>query len=290
MPTMDGLFRIDSLEPIGYSQGCESPVLTGKAVTSPFSEALPSKTFRYAPLDDPSEQTRLCRILSNPDDPGLVVTVDKFDVRHISSRFVALSYACGDESSKVPIQVNGLRFDITQNLHTQLSRLCALGYTGWLWVDALCINQTDDAEKMEQVGVMDRIYSMAEEVVIGFDEDTKDLCQAAADHALVTAAINDMADTMHFDGLSPSPRMQAGQNALDQVLCRFFSSSWWSRSWVIQEVCLAFKPTILLGSGFLPWSTLTQALESWDRHRRADCCSSLIARLPQQSREAYHRV
>lgn len=290
MATTDGMFRIDSLEPIGYPQECESPALVGKALSSPFWEAIPSKAFRYTPLDDPSGQLRLCRILPNLDGRGLIIIVDIFEVLHISGRFDALSYACGDESSKVPIQVNGLRFDITQNLHTQLSRLRALGCTGWLWVDALCINQTDYAEKLEQVGVMDRIYSIAEEVFIGFDEDTKDLCQAAVDHARVAAAIKDMADAMHLDRLSSSQLSQAGQNALDQVLCRFFGSSWWSRSWVIQEVCLASKPTILLGSGFLPWSTLTQALESWDRHRRADCCSSLIVRLPQQSREAYHRV
>lgn len=46
---------------------------------------------------------------------------------------------------------------------------------GWLWVDALYVIQTDDAEKLEQVGVMDRIYSIAEKVFIRFDEDTKDL-------------------------------------------------------------------------------------------------------------------
>jgi hypothetical protein len=290
MGTRKELFQIDSLDPTRCPKGGEGQILTDKAVPPPSSSAHSPRTFHYAPLDDPSKQIRLCRILPDADDSELMVTIDKFDLLRIAGCFVALSYACGDEASKLSMRVNGIRFGVTQNLHTQLSRLRLLGCTGLLWIDALRINQVDDAEKIAQVSVMDLIYSVAEEVFIGLDEDAKDLRQAAADHALVAAAINDMANGMHFDRLFCSQQKQSGKNALDHVLCRFFSSAWWWRSWVIQEVCLASKPTVLLGSGFLRWETLTEALDSYDRHRRASCCSSLIATLPQQSKQAFHRV
>ena len=40
--------------------------------------------------------------------------------------------------------------------------------TGWrlLWIDAICINPSDNAEKSLQIPVMDRIYSKAERVLI----------------------------------------------------------------------------------------------------------------------------
>jgi hypothetical protein len=249
MGTRKELFRIDSLDPTRCPKGGEGQILTDKAVPPPSSSARSPRTFYYALLDDPLKQIRLCRILPDADDSELMVTIDKFHLLRIAGCFVTLSYAC-----------------VTQNLHTQLSRLRLLGCTGLLWIDALRINQVDDAEKIAQVSVMDHIYSVAEEVFIGLDEDAKDLRQAAADHALVAAAINDMANGMHFDRLFCSQQKQSGKNALDHVLCRFFSSAWWWRSWVIQEVCLASKPTVLLGSGFLLWETLTEALDSYDRH------------------------
>jgi hypothetical protein len=40
------------------------------------------------------------------------------------------------------------------------------GNHGWLWTDALCINQADLAEKSQQVKLMGEIYKVAVEVVV----------------------------------------------------------------------------------------------------------------------------
>lgn len=40
-----------------------------------------------------------------------------------------------------------------------------LGYRGWIWVDAICINQDDLVERGRQVAIMKDIFSLAQEVV-----------------------------------------------------------------------------------------------------------------------------
>jgi hypothetical protein len=42
-----------------------------------------------------------------------------------------------------------------------------------LWVDALCINQSDPLEKAKQIPLMSRIYEQANSVIIWLGEPTK---------------------------------------------------------------------------------------------------------------------
>jgi hypothetical protein len=61
---------------------------------------------------------------------------------------------------------DGKRIDITQNLSDALTNIVAIGIDGWLWIDALCINQADFEERSSQVLLMGNIYSSASEVLI----------------------------------------------------------------------------------------------------------------------------
>jgi len=51
------------------------------------------------------------------------------------------------------------------NLFMALCYLGTFGITGWLWIDAICINQTDVEEKSDLICQMDRIYSNAAKVI-----------------------------------------------------------------------------------------------------------------------------
>lgn len=45
------------------------------------------------------------------------------------------------------------------------------GCTDWLWVDAICIDQSNDEERASQVSRMGRIYSSASETVAWLGKD-----------------------------------------------------------------------------------------------------------------------
>jgi len=82
-------------------------------------------------------------------------------VVYLSDRpyYEALSYAWGRPEDRRPVVINGLDVQVTVNLEAALRRLRRASEDRHLWVDALCINQSDADEKSHQVNLMKEIYT-----------------------------------------------------------------------------------------------------------------------------------
>ncbi|KAB8267889.1 heterokaryon incompatibility protein-domain-containing protein [Aspergillus minisclerotigenes] len=78
----------------------------------------------------------------------------------------ALSYVWGRSKHSQPIYLNGSPVYITRHLRRALRQLRSDSEAVCLWVDAVCINQSDDEEKTEQVKMMGKIYAQSQEVVV----------------------------------------------------------------------------------------------------------------------------
>ncbi|KAK0735317.1 heterokaryon incompatibility protein-domain-containing protein [Apiosordaria backusii] len=191
-----------------------------------------------------------------------------------TSKYKALSYAWGDRYDILPIRCNGTEIQVTRNLYWALQRL-SVDFAGQrLWIDAICINQNDEAyaEKGQQLDIMGEIYAQAEEVLIWLSEsflpDNTDLCFEACRkygtrwryaRLLVTA----------FRLLEPGNREggrisdAAVRHSLaienpfsDDIMAGLFQilrHPYWTRVWVIQEMSLASKSRILTGKSSLDW-------------------------------------
>lgn len=274
------LYRVDSLDPAETQSKQE----TTPADTSPAETWSSLSTFCYTPLADPTSQIRLCRICPSPSGSSeLVIDLRDFDLEGETGRFVALSYVWGDESFKVPMTINKARHAITRNLYTHMCRLRNLRCERWMWIDALCINQDDMSERLMQVGLMGQIFRGVDEVFIGLDDEARDLHQAVDDHTPIAAVLKGLAAGRHVRELTCSP-------GINQLLDRFLGSAWFRRTWTVQEVCLPQKATIILGSECLPWQTLVRALDQWDKHRQASCCSYFVEYFDPRLRKSLHRV
>lgn len=93
---------------------------------------------------------------------------DGFGMRDLSRRisYEALSYTWGDSAFTRPICVNNHDFSITGSLSEALMHLWKSDTGRYLWVDAICIDQSNVEEKSIQVANMFSIYSKASCVVI----------------------------------------------------------------------------------------------------------------------------
>jgi hypothetical protein len=128
-----------------------------------------------------------------------------------------------------------------------------------LWVDALCINQKDRAERSAQVSIMDQIYEAATNVIVWLGQ--KDLASHAAfsvihgfgnallatDYRFESPRAIEFNDANFFTSIGkPQPSMQ--QWLLIQEL---FMRSWFRRIWTVQETTNASGPdgTILMLCG-----------------------------------------
>jgi hypothetical protein len=80
--------------------------------------------------------------------------------------YEALSYSWGDVKNKVGISCHGLRLDVTINCALALQYLRHKDQTRTLWIDAICIDQTNMAERNQQVRIMGDVYEMAQRVLV----------------------------------------------------------------------------------------------------------------------------
>lgn len=99
--------------------------------------------------------------------------------------YEALSYTWGGDSKPRHIICNNLQIDITESLFEALHQFRKQDRNRSMWVDALCINQSDD-EKSSQIPLMKHIYARATCVLIWlglpdeFTEDALSLVDRAA--------------------------------------------------------------------------------------------------------------
>jgi hypothetical protein len=109
--------------------------------------------------------TRYCherpQASSDEADAPFVPGPVKGEYRYLWGDFAALSYTWGEEKNPASIFLNGTRVLVTKNLEIVLRTLATNGEFGEdyrLWIDAVCINQNDEAERAVQVQKMRDIY------------------------------------------------------------------------------------------------------------------------------------
>lgn len=78
-------------------------------------------------------------------------------------RYFALSYTWGSDSASHRVTIDGYDFLVRDNLWQFLQQWYKSdSWKGEIfWIDAVCIDQLDKAEKNVQVGMMGRIYNEA---------------------------------------------------------------------------------------------------------------------------------
>jgi hypothetical protein len=94
-----------------------------------------------------------------------------------SHPYEALSYVWASNKDRVQfITVNDQNLYITQNLYIVLLNLQDRLCSRVIWIDAICIDQTDKKKKEDQIALMAEIYAKARRVVVwpGEAEDDSD--------------------------------------------------------------------------------------------------------------------
>ncbi|KAJ2896080.1 hypothetical protein MKZ38_005908 [Zalerion maritima] len=186
-------------------------------------------------------------------------------------QFEALSYVWGtsDPASLVPIRVGHGTLFVTLNLHLALRHLrySEPGRIRLLWADALCINQSDVAERNRQVKMMGDIYSRASRTTVWLGEETPEGTggiQAFRDAAaflppklMLTADEAKSELAASFDSMARN-REQLVNAANWAAALAMLSAPWFQRRWTIQEVVLAKVVTFVYGEDSLDWDDMSR--------------------------------
>jgi ankyrin repeat protein len=150
--------------------------------------------------------------------------------------YAALSYSWGTEppSSEIYIEsrnTSRFLFPVSPHLFSALKRLRNEHSVMNVWIDAICINQSNIVERAAQVQIMAQIFNAAREVRVWLGE------------------YSGSGDEFH------TPDCE-----LFWSLCQH-PSPWWTRLWIIQECAYAAsEPLIMLGACSM---TFQQLIERW---------------------------
>lgn len=165
--------------------------------------------------------------------------------------FSALSYVWGPPLQPFELRTSTGAVLLTTALYSALSRIRHKDTTILLWVDAVCINQADEHEKIIQIRLLREIFQSAE-VVFAWIGDEKENSNRAIE-ALVQVRTLAVAPDDWPQQLPPvSPTWVGGiPPPTDDVwldIGRLFQRDWFQRVWVVQELVLASQVKIFCGS------------------------------------------
>lgn len=154
--------------------------------------------------------------------------------------YTAISYTWGDATPTLPISVDGEVFHVRLQCWYALWQVRQAGLSGNIWIDSICINQEDNAEKSAQVAMMGTIYASAN---------------------LVAACIG-MGDTLKavINLTSQKPGILGPTSDVNTALDDLGGLPYFNRLWIKQEIILANKVKLLGGTWSMRFQDLSRII------------------------------
>ncbi|KAF2144480.1 uncharacterized protein K452DRAFT_198659, partial [Aplosporella prunicola CBS 121167] len=157
--------------------------------------------------------------------------------------YEAVSYAWETQKRDRILICKGSALRITPNCEDALRRLRKPFTPRMLWIDALCINQDDDAERAQQVAIMGSIYLDATQVVVWLGKGDVHSKTCFRFFRLAKGFV----ETGNSRHKSLQEISQRGGLPVAGSLRALLQRSWFNRTWVIQEVILNHNVVVLCG-------------------------------------------
>ncbi|KAH8649400.1 heterokaryon incompatibility protein-domain-containing protein [Tricladium varicosporioides] len=155
---------------------------------------------------------------------------------------------------------------LLKNLYEGLCQLTQSERPKWLWVDAICINQDDEAERASQVTFMGAVYSNCQQVIVWLGKDDSNMKDFKWLHEAFLPALWQYGETngqetiletkWNVDLIKERLGMHTGK-AWNSYAKFYHERRWFSRAWVMQELTLAPDVIILAGRSRLDWDDMT---------------------------------
>ncbi|KAH7082488.1 heterokaryon incompatibility protein-domain-containing protein [Paraphoma chrysanthemicola] len=187
-------------------------------------------SYTYKPLMATRREIRLLRL--RPGHGQVECTMDIASLLE-QPTYIALSYTWGAPLPKSVILINGDKFEIGQNLH---DFLCAYRNdstntsNGWhLWIDQICIDQSNIPERNHQVSMMSQIYRSCE----------------------ITIA--------WLDSRSAEAALQMRDRPSRETAAHLMRNNYFTRLWIVQEVLISTDLCIFCNGIWIHWLQLTSA-------------------------------
>ncbi|KAK3074463.1 hypothetical protein LTR53_003071 [Teratosphaeriaceae sp. CCFEE 6253] len=202
----------------------------------------------YRQLNDEQQEIRLIILR-----PGKATDLVRCDLHYIclTSRpllpYETSSYVWGNAKNRGTIILEDRTFDVPASSEAVLRRMRRSDTDRLVWLDAVCINQSDVGERSQQVALMTEIYGNTTRNLIWLGAPASDQEADANVRSLmeVWAHLQKRTDNcdrffdkvMQARGHAPEEgRLPDGADLI--ALQRLYDCPWFTRLWVVQEAAL----------------------------------------------------
>ena len=197
-----------------------------------------------APLDEGKNEIRLLKLYPGIEHESIHCSLHNANIDAIATAD-ALSYAWAEPPATHQVWINDFEFHVRTNLYHALQNLRLPSETRILWIDALCIDQSNVVERNHQVQQMAQVFGSARSVIVWLGLSTESISQAFAflkemyvrGHAARKAAMSD-------------PRWH--------TITELCLNQYWHRVWIVQEICLGKNVVVAAGHFRIPWQYITE--------------------------------
>jgi hypothetical protein len=246
--------------------------------------------FRHPPISEAQREIRLITICPSPQrgDSSVVECCMTTTSLNEKVEYLAVSYVWGPPSPTHELVITGegqgspQALCIGPNIYEALQSFRSKDEIRrtHLWIDAICINQTDAREKSWQVACMGSIYEQAVDVLVWLGPSsiagTKafDMLNSLEHHLEETGPDLKVERFEEFAGVLAQDRGSGG-NEIQKLIER----PWFRRVWVLQEFLAAHEVIFVCGEYSFRWEALFVAATSMKNLRRITFTKTLTQNL-----------
>jgi Heterokaryon incompatibility protein (HET) len=242
----------------------------------------------HRPLKHDLKEIRLIDIQPGGYEEPIRLTLQYATLGEDRLRFDALSYCWGEMKDFQLVLLNESdnsqprEMFVNRNLFSALRRFRSQTASRRLWIDLLCINQTDMQERTLQVALMGDIFASADSVCVWLGESDSQLQE---DCEVITSISGRYEQVLGSDDGEMPVEAPKDCTALKIVhhahrsICsspqnwtyilrndRILQRPWFQRVWVLQEVWNAAQVRVFCGSDELPWQAVLQTNTCFKRY------------------------
>ncbi|KAF2730727.1 hypothetical protein EJ04DRAFT_567496 [Polyplosphaeria fusca] len=165
---------------------------------------------------------------------------------------------------------DGQIINITPNLRDALRMLSTLatsskasGSPGYYWIDSLCMNQENVAERNAQVSRMSDIFKAADSVIVWLGKEDESVPDAITTMERISQTPEDDWPFIPYTSFYENANPGKGPNISYHNwlgLIALLERPWFKRAWVVQEIALAKNAIVYCGRYNFSWEILSKSL------------------------------
>ncbi|KAI2641412.1 heterokaryon incompatibility protein-domain-containing protein [Hypomontagnella submonticulosa] len=222
----------------------------------------------YQPLDG-LMPVRLLRLYPGKPGDDLITELFPTNLEDADSKYEATSYTWGSPLDPQRMNCNDFSVTIQKNAFEMLNALRMPDQVRTIWIDAICIDQSNVEERTSQVCIMHHIYRRAKSVLVwlGKPDQYSSLAMPYAASLDVPKLLEESKtggtagtewDTYtrkayFFDPEEPDSTQR---RELGVSLVKFVNRPWFNRVWVQQEAALCLQTRVICGVEEVAWDNI----------------------------------